>query len=142
MHWEMYLLAALTAAAIWKHSSKWLRVLAVLINLLVLDRYCVFLANVGRNTFEHTGRPTLIRDDFHEGVFAEAKAADGFARQQLSTIYFVAGCLGALGLWPALARKRGAIARPNETRRIPHSRAESPPTPASSKSDLGGDDLS
>lgn len=75
------------------------------IQLVLLAQYGVFLSNVGRNTFEHVERGATAADSFHEGVFAEAKAADAFARAQLPAIYIVAICLGGLAIWPMRARR-------------------------------------
>lgn len=104
MTWLICLMSGVTATALWRSSSKVLRVVAVVVNLVVLDRYCVFLANVGRNTFEHVERREPTADTFREGVFAEAKAADAFAREQLIAVYIVAICLGALAIWPVAKR--------------------------------------
>ena len=103
--WRICFLLAATTVALWKSNARLFRLLAVVVNLVVLDQYCVFLANVGRNTFEHVQRRPLDPDTFGEGVFAEAKAADAFARDQLPVMYAVAICLGALAIWPAVARR-------------------------------------
>lgn len=93
-----------------------LRALVVGIQLVLLAQYGVFLSNVGRNTFEHVERGAAATDSFHEGVFAEAKAADTFARAQLPAIYIVAICMGGLAIWPTRARRdTGLKARNAET---------------------------
>jgi len=109
MAWKICFLIAVTAVALWRSDARLVRLLAVVVNLAVLDQYCVFLANVGRNTFEHVERHQPSRDSFRDGVFAEAKAADAFAREQLPVIYAVAICLSMLAMWPVSA-KRGAKA--------------------------------
>jgi hypothetical protein len=91
--------------AIWKSRSKGWRLIVVLVQLAILDQYCVYLANVGRNTFEHVQKPDRAPDSFREGVFWEAKASDTFAKRELPVIYAGALCLGILALWPALAKK-------------------------------------
>jgi hypothetical protein len=109
MAWKLCLVIGVTAMALWKSNSKLLRLLAVVLNLALLDQYCVFLANVGRNTFEHVERREPAGDTFREGVFAEAKAADAFARAQLPAIYIVAICLGGLAIWPTRARRSASL---------------------------------
>jgi hypothetical protein len=107
--WPVYVVVGISGVALWRSEARALRFAAVVINLAVLDHYCVFLANVGRNTFEHVERREPTADIFREGVFAEAKAADAFAREQLLAVYIVAICLGGLAIWPAVA-KRGVRA--------------------------------
>lgn len=95
--------------------------MVALVQLVIFSQYCLLLANVGRNTFEHVQKRESDFDatrerhagtkresdggTFDDGVFAEAKAADAFAREQLSVLYVVAVCLGALAIWPAVAKR-------------------------------------
>ena len=105
--WKVYLVVVLTGLCLWRAEAKLLRLVVVGVHLLVLVQYAVFLSNVGRNTFEHVEKSEVEADTFNAGVFAEAKAADAFARGQLPAIYIVALCLGGLAIWPTRAR-RGA----------------------------------
>lgn len=95
----------LTALSLWRSASKALRLIAVMVNLMLLGRCYIMLANVGRNTFEHVEKTRHQSDSFREGVFAEAKAADAFSRNQLPTVYVITFCIGAMAIWPALARR-------------------------------------
>lgn len=72
--------------------------------LVLMAHYGVILSNIGRNSFEHVERPANAADTFREGVFAEAKEVDAFARGQLPAVYVVAICLSALAIWPARVR--------------------------------------
>ena len=114
--WPIYVVVGISAVALWKSEARGLRFAAVVVNLAVLDHYCVFLANVGRNTFEHVERREPTADTFREGVFAEAKAADAFAREQLVGVYVVTVCLSGLALWPAMAKRgmKGRSATPHD----------------------------
>ena len=96
----------LTALCLWRRSARLLRVLAVATNVVVIALYGIFLSNVGRNTFEHTQSLAFKVDRFEEGVFAEAKAADSFARAQLPTLYMMVACLSVMAIWPAIAKRR------------------------------------
>jgi hypothetical protein len=103
--WKIYVVVALTGLCLWRAEARWLRVVVVGLNLLLLLEYSIFLGSVGRNTFEHVERGATEADTFHRGVFAEAKEASAFARKQLLAIYVVTICLGALAIWPAVAKR-------------------------------------
>ena len=107
--WSIGVVVGFTLLALWQRNLRSLRVSAAVVNLAVLGQQCIHLANVGRNTFEAVVRQQNIADTFHEGVFAEAKLADAFAREQLVAVYIAALCLGGLAIWPAAA-KRGVKA--------------------------------
>lgn len=109
--WKVYLVVALTGLSVWRAEAKLLRLVVVGVHLMVLAQYAIFLGNVGRNTFEHVEKSQVEGDTFNAGVFAEAKAAEAFARRQLPAIYVVAFCLGALAIWPIRPR-RGASHKP------------------------------
>jgi hypothetical protein len=109
--WKVYLAVVLTGLCLWRTEARLLRVVAVLVHLAVLMQYAIFLGNVGRNTFEHVERHEPHADTFREGVFAEAKAADSFAREQLIAVYVVAICLGGLAIWPAVLKRGSAPGR-------------------------------
>lgn len=78
----------------------------MVVHLATLAQFGIYLANVGRNTFEHVRQEHPDRDAFAAGVFAEAKAADAFAREQLLVVYVVVTCLASLALWPAVDWRR------------------------------------
>ena len=105
-HWEIYLVLTLTALGLWRCQARFLRALAIASNLFVVACHALALSNVGRNTFEHVTRGDLYRDTFRDGVFAEAKAAEAAARERIPGVCFAALCLGALALWPAVAKRR------------------------------------
>ena len=107
--WKVYLVVVLTGLCLWRAEARLLRLVVVGIQLVLLGQHGVFLSNVGRNTFERVERGATTVDTFHEGVFAEAKAADAFARAQLPAIYIVALCLGGLALWPTRARRGASL---------------------------------
>lgn len=109
--WKVYLAVGLTALCLWRSEARLLRLVAVVVHLVVIALYGILLSNVGRNTFEQIHRHERIADTFAEGVFAEAKAVDAFARTQLSAVYVVAICLGLLALWPAVAKRNCKVAK-------------------------------
>jgi hypothetical protein len=99
---HLLLIAAMafaTAVTLWKSNVRGLRVCVVFGQLIVLAQFGIYLANVGRNTFEQVRERTNQEESFAEGVFAEAKAADAYAREQLLVVYVVGICLGVLALW-------------------------------------------
>jgi hypothetical protein len=100
------LLIAMTGISLWRSKARILRVLVVIVHLATLAQFSIYLSNVGRNTFEEVRRERAGPDTFAEGVIAEARAADAFAREQLSVVYVVVFCLGALALWPAVDWRR------------------------------------
>jgi peptidoglycan/LPS O-acetylase OafA/YrhL len=104
--WKIYLAVVLTALCLWRSEARLLRLVAVAVNLVVT---ALFLSNVGRNTFEQPHGHESTSDTFAEGVFAEAKAADAFARAQLPAVYVIATCLGLLAVWPAVAKRKGKV---------------------------------
>ena len=109
--WKILLAVTLTALCMWRREAPHLRVLTVAVHLVAMIPYSIALSNTGRNTFEHVHRQEPTADTFSEGVFAEAKAADVFARTQLIGIYVVTICMGLLAIWPAVARNSGADRR-------------------------------
>src|SRR5688572_7148879 len=105
------LLIAVTGVSLWWSSARALRALVVVVHLLTLAQFGIYLSNVGRNTFEQVRGDDPVSDTFRKGVFAEAKAADAFARDQLPVVYVIAICLGALALWPAGKSSRSSTGR-------------------------------
>jgi hypothetical protein len=107
--WKIYLAVVLTALSLWRSEARLLRLVAVAVNLVVMALYGILLSNVGRNTFEQSRRHESTSDTFAEGVFAEAKAADAFARAQLPPVYVIATCLGLLAVWPVVAKRKDKV---------------------------------
>jgi hypothetical protein len=108
--WRPYLVVALTALVVWRTEARLLRAAVVALHLALLGQAGIFLANAGRNTFEAVENKG-VADTFREGVFAEAKAADSFARKQIVIVYITALCLGVLAIWPAVGKRRRAHSR-------------------------------
>ncbi len=106
LDWKVLLAVTLTALCVWRQEARLLRLTVVCFNLVVIAMNGILLSNVGRNTFEGVRRPEATADAFAEGVFAEAKVADSFARAQLPAIYLTAACLGLLAALPGGKRTR------------------------------------